>query len=167
MKNKSRISKVNMFFRKRPKLKKALERIIIPIVLSVLISILSMAAFNIYPKMNNCAILIAAVVFLYLLFEYTFRYSAHKRTQRPYWMDVLLPLGIFAGVSYSVFFLATIKVFNHTFLPLRIWEVFLIGTKFSILAMLFFMLLFMTFIRFIGGKVRAPKKKKKFKKIVM
>lgn len=167
MKNKSRINKVNMFFRKRPKLKKALERIIIPIVLSVLTSILSMAAFNIYPKMNNCAILIAAVGFLYLLFEYTFRYSAHKRTQRPYWMDVLLPLGIFAGVSYSVFFLATIKVFNHTFLPLRIWEVFRIRTWFSIIVMLVVMLIVMTITRYIGSLIKAPKKKKKFKKIVM
>ncbi len=142
------------------KIKKAIERIFVPILLSAISSGLSFLVLYFYPQIDRWAMLIAIILFSYLLFEYTFRYSSLKKHTRPYWLDVLLPWEIFSFLAYFGYFFIQPKIFNYIFLPLRVFELFYLRSWFSILIVLILMFLLMTITRFLGRKIRSKKSKK-------
>lgn len=145
------IQMVKYFWEKRVK---ALERIFVPILLSSVSSVLSFLVLYFFPQIDRWTMLLAMILFLYSLFEYTFRYSFLRRHSRPYWMDVLLPWGIFSALAYFGYFFIPPKIFNYIFLPLRACESFYLRSWFSILIVLIFMLLLMTITRSFGRRIQ-------------
>lgn len=140
---------------------KALERIFVPILLSTISSGLSFLVLYFFPQINRMAMLIALILFSYLLFEYTFRYSSLKKHTRPYWLDVLLPWGMFSLLVCFGYFFIPPKIFNYIFLPLRVFEVFYLKSWISILIVLVFMFLLMTITRLLGRHIKLKKRKKR------
>lgn len=149
------------YFWEKLKLGKALERIFVPILLSAISSVLSFLVLYFYPQIDRWAMLVATILFSYLLFDYTFRYSFLRKHSRPYWMDVLLPWGIFLILAYFGYFFIPPKMFNYIFLPLRACELFYLRSWASILIVLIFMLLLMTITRFFGRKVRLKHRRER------
>ncbi len=143
------------------KLKKVLERILVPILLSTMSSLSSFLVLFFCQQIGQGAMLIAIVLFSYSLFVYTFRYSFSRKHSRPYWMDVLLPWGMFAILAYLGYFFITPKVFNYIFLPLRVCETLNLRSWSSILIVLIFMLLLMTITRLAGRKLRLEQRKER------
>ena len=136
------------------KIKKALERILVPILLSAISSVLGFLVLYIYPQINQWTMVIALVLFSCSLFRYTFRYSFLRKHSRTYWIDVLLPWGMFSFLAYAGYFFIPPKIFNYIFLPLRVCELFYLRSWFSILIVLVFVLLLMTITRHLGRKIR-------------
>lgn len=136
------------------KLGKILERTFVSILLSAISSVLGFLVLYVYPQINRGAMLVAIIVFSYSLFEYTFRYSFLRKHSRPYWIDVLLPWGMFSFLAYAGYFFIPPKIFNYIFLPLRVCELFYLRSWFSILIVLAFVLLLMTITRHFGRNTR-------------
>ena len=137
------------------KLKKIFERILQPILFSGISSLLSFFVLFFYQQIDQGTMLIAIILFSFFLFSYTFRYSFSRKHSRPYWMDVLLPWGIFSTLAYLGYFFIPPKVFNYIFLPLRVFEAPLhLRSWASILVALIFMFLLMTVTRFAGRTIR-------------
>ena len=136
------------------KIKKALERILVPILLSAISSVLSFLVLYFNPQIDRWAMLIAIILFSCSLFGYTFRYSFLRKHSRPYWIDVLLPWGLFSSLAYVGYFFISPKIFNYIFLPLRVCELFYLRSWLSILIVLVFVLLLMTITRHLGRKTR-------------
>lgn len=150
------------YFLGNPGLRKVLERIFVPILLSAISSVLGFLALYVFPQINRGAMLVAIILFSYSLFEYTFRYSFLRRKHsRPYWVDVLLPWGIFSSIAYLGYFFIPPKIFNYIFLPLRACELLYLRSWFSILVVLIFMLLLMTISRSFGRKVRLQHRRER------
>ena len=143
------------------KLKKVLERILMPILLSALSSILSFLVLFFYQQIDQGAMWVAIILFSCSLFVYTLRYSFLRKHSRPYWMDVLLPWGIFSSLADCGYFFIPPKIFNYIFLPLRVCESLYLRSWFSILIVLIFMLLLMTITRFMGRKIRLQQRKER------
>ena len=140
------------FFLRR--LGKVLKKTFIPVLLSIVSSVLGLLALYVYPPINRVAMIIAAAVFFYSLFEYTFRYSFLRKHSRPYWFDVLIPWGLFSLLAYAGYFFIQPKIFNYIFLPLRVCELFNLRSRFSILIALAFMLFLISITRRFGRNVR-------------
>lgn len=136
------------------KLRKGLERIFVPILLSAISSVLSLLVFYFYQQINRVTMLVAIILFSFSLFEYTFRYSSLRKHSRPYWVDVLLPWVIFSFLAYFGYFYIPPKIFNYIFLPLRVCELFYLRSWLSILITLIFVLLLMSITRFFGRKTQ-------------
>lgn len=141
-------------FLKNHKLRKILERTFTAILLSAISSVLGFLVLYIYPQINRGAMIVAIIVFSYSLFEYTFRYSFLRKHSRPYWIDVLIPWGMFSFLACAGYFFIPPKIFNYIFLPLRVCELFYLRSWFSILIVLVFVLLLMSATRYLGRKTR-------------
>ncbi len=141
------------------KLIKALERIFVPILLSSISSLFSFLVLYFCPQINRGAMIVAIILFSYLLFEYTFRYSFLRKHSRPYWFDVIIPWGIFSLLAYAGYFFIPPRIFNYIFLPLRVCELFYLRSRISIFIVLIFVLLLMTVTRISARKVRHRMKR--------
>ena len=135
-------------------LRKTFERTFVPILLSIISSVISFLVLYVYPQIDRWAMPLAMILFSYSLFEYTFRYSFLRKHSRPYWIDVLLPWGIFSSLVYCGYFFIPPKIFNYIFLPMRACEIFYLRSRFSILLVLIFTLLLMTITRLSGRNSR-------------
>ena len=158
-----RISVLNKKFHlwKNGKTGKMLERIFVPIFLSTVSSVLSFLVLFFYPQIDRAAMLIATIVFFYSLFRYTFRYSYSRKYPRPYWMDILVPWGVFSLLVYLGYLFVPPKIFNYIFLPLRVCEIFYLRSWFSIFVVLIVMFMLMTTTRILGRKIRLKKTRKR------
>lgn len=141
------------------KIKKALERIFVPILLSAISSGLSFLVLYFNPQIDRWTMLVAIILFSISIVGYTFRYSYFKKHARPYWIDVLFPWAIFSVVAYFGYFYIPPRIFNYIFLPLRVCELFSLRSWLSILVVLIFILLLMTVTRYFGRKIQLKKRK--------
>ena len=143
------------------KLGKILERTFVSILLSAISSVLSFLVLFLNPQINSLTMLVAIIIFSSLVFGYTFRYSSLRKHSRPYWIDVLLPWGLFSSLAYVGYFFISPKIFNYIFLPLRVCELFYLRSWLSILIVLIFMLLLMTITRHYGRSTRRRHRKER------
>ena len=143
------------------KFRKALERILVPVLLSAVSSVLGFLVLYIYPPINRGAMAVAMVLFAYSLYEYTFRYSFLRKHSRPYWFDVLIPWGSFSLFAYTGYFFIPPRIFNYIFLPLRVCELFYLRSWFSIFIVLIFILLLMSLTRRSARRIRRKFRRKR------
>lgn len=148
------------------RLRKILRRLLIPIIWSVVCSNVGLFFLFAAPSINTIAILIAAVLFLFLLVRHIFIISFYRRHSQTYMIDVLGPWMLFVLVSAIGYFFIPPAIFNHIFLPLRACEPFYLRSWVSIILILLLMLGLMSLTRTIGRKTRIKLEEKRRKRSV-